>query len=97
MPLFVYRPHEAENIVDDLDINTKRYDFKGWISSADYISGKSNPTFITDVNIINDTRLYAYYKEEDISSPSDNKYFDFDETNKSISLKQEYRNGNSAY
>jgi hypothetical protein len=67
LPLFVYRAHEAENIVDGLDINTKRYDFKGWISSADYISNRPNPTFITNISMTNDTRLYAYYKEEDVS------------------------------
>jgi hypothetical protein len=44
-----------------------------------------------------DTRLYAFYKEEDITQPSDNKYFVFDEENKSISLKSEYRNGPNAF
>ena len=97
LPLFIYRAHEAENIVDGLDINTKRYDFKGWISSADYISNRPNPTLITDINITNDTRLYAYYKEEEVSQPSDNRYFDFDETNNTISLKEIYKTGANAF
>ena len=97
LPLFIYRAHEAENIVDGLDVNTKRYDFKGWISSADYISNKPNPTFITNINMTNDTRLYAYYKEEEVSQPSDNRYFDFDETNNTISLKETYKTGANAF
>lgn len=97
LPLFVYRPHEKENIIDGLDTNTKRYDFKGWISSADYISGNSNPSFITEVNMTKDTRLYAFYKEEDVAQASDNKYFEFDEVNRTISLKNEYKSGSNAF
>ena len=97
LPLFIYRPHEKVNIVNGLDINTKRYDFKGWISSSDYISGKENPTFITEVNMTQDMRFYAFYKEEDITNASDNRYFDFDEKTNAISLKAIYKNGENAF
>lgn len=99
LPLFHYRPHENETIENDLDINPRRYNFKGWIESKDYSSGKnpSNYTYITNVIINGDKRYYGYWEEGSVYEASDNKYFDFDEINKSIRLKQEYRNGNNAY
>lgn len=93
-PLYVYKPHSNPSM---------RYEFYGWITYTDWITGNPNPK-IQDKSIIikNNLTLYAYYKEELISIPNRYEYFFF-ETNKTkvidgktytgafIDIKEEYR------
>ena len=54
VPFYMYKPHSNE---------AKRYEFKGWITADDFLSGNSNPQIISDFTITSDLSLYAYYKE----------------------------------
>lgn len=67
VPIYYYRAHKDNNM---------RYEFFGWISAKDYLSGNSNPTFVTDFTITSDLTLYAYYKEQNIlTTASRDEYF----------------------
>lgn len=69
IPKYVYRAHSNP---------TRRYEFMGWISAKDYLSGTTNPTYLTEFVITSDLTIYAQYKEQDIeTTASRNEYFTF--------------------
>ena len=85
IPIYMYRQHSKEN-------EGMRYEFQGWISAKDYLSGTATPEIITNFIITSDVTYYAFYKEQNcISTASRMDYFSFDGTNKIISLNPIYR------
>ena len=81
MPFYRYRPHTTDEM---------RYEFQGWISAKDYLSGKSDVTPITNFIVEGDTTYYAYYIEQNcLTTSSKMDYFTF--SNNTISLKEKYR------
>ena len=83
MPFYMYRIHNTEGM---------RYEFQGWISAKDYLSGKQNVTPITNFVVEGDTTYYAFYEEQDcVTIPSRKEYFEFPGDGKTIYLKNKYR------
>lgn len=83
MPFYMYRPHNTHGM---------RYEFQGWISAKDYLSGKSDVTPITEFIVEGDTTYYAFYEEQDCATKHSRKdYFYFPGDGKTICLKDKYR------
>lgn len=92
-PLYMYKKHANPSM---------RYEFYGWITYTDWVTGNPNPK-IQDKSIVikNNLTLYAYYKEELITTPNRYEYFSFTPGNKKINekfyegyfidIKEEYR------
>ena len=98
LPNYLYRENTKEHM---------RYAFKGWISSADRLTGNSDPTFYPiKYTITSNFTAYAFYREEDCrTTPTNIAYFDIINMssghnacgismygNLGISVKDEYRN-----
>ena len=86
---------------DDTLAETERYTLKGWQSEGDYVQGAAAPILynLDTLVIRNNLKLYAYYIKEDvITVPTDNKFFNFNTytyngiTGYCISIKNIYRN-----
>lgn len=92
IPYYMFRPNDKTN---------RRWEFQGWISVKDYLSGTNNPTYITDFTITSDLTVYAHYTEQDYTKTASRlEYFNFvpwQDTSKGklngykISLKKEYK------
>lgn len=84
MPFYLYRHHNG---------NGMRYEFQGWISAKDYLSGKSDVTPIKEFIVEGDTTYYAFYLEQDcVTQASRMDYFYFSGDGTTIKLKEKYRN-----
>lgn len=83
MPFYLYRHHNG---------NGMRYEFQGWISAKDYLSGKSDVTPIKEFIVEGDTTYYAFYLEQDcVTQASRMDYFYFSGDGTTIKLKEKYR------
>ena len=83
MPIYLYREHDRENW---------RYEFKGWISATDYLSGKTNVEIITDFIVTGAMTYYAFYQEQNcLETPSRLDYFEFTNNGQIIHLKSKYK------
>lgn len=83
MPFYMYRPHQTEGL---------RYEFQGWISARDYLSGTSSPEIIKTFIVQGDSTYYAFYEEQNcITTASNMDYFSFNGDNNEISLNEKYR------
>lgn len=85
MPKYLYREHPAKD-------QGMRYEFQGWISARDYLSGTSSPEILKEFIVQGDSTYYAFYEEQNcITKASRMDYFNFEDGGKTISLKPEYR------
>ena len=83
MPYYLYRPHPTKDM---------RYEFQGWISARDYLSGTSSPEILKEFIIQGDSTYYAFYEEQNcITKASRMDYFSFNGDNNVIGLNDKYR------
>lgn len=83
MPYYMYRPHPTEGM---------RYEFQGWISARDYLSGTSSPEILKEFIVKGDSTYYAFYAEQNcITTASRMDYFAFNGDGNIIRLQDKYR------